>query len=66
MRKGVICAVVMAMYCVGLVGCSKGGVQLDTNSTIRYDPQRDGTPKIMGGPGAGKGGKGSSQTAPPP
>jgi len=67
MRKSVLCAVVVAFYCVGLIGCGKNSVQLDTNSTLRYDSARDGTPKIMGGSGGSglkKGGAG--QTAPPP
>lgn len=38
----------------GLAGCSSQKIELDKNSTIRYDSKVDGVPKAMGGASGGK------------
>ena len=59
MRTMLVGVFLVAAFGFGLAGCSSKNPQLDSNSTIRYDPARDGEPKEVGGPPAKGGGKGS-------
>ncbi len=51
---GVLCCSILA----GMSGCKNDNVVLDKNSTVPYDPAKDGEPKDIG---PSKGGKGKSK-----
>jgi hypothetical protein len=58
MRKVIPCVALVALAFAALTGCSSKSIELNKDTTVIFDPVRDGNIKEGGGPGGSGSGSG--------
>jgi hypothetical protein len=59
MRKLIPSVVIVVLCFAALTGCSSKSIDINKDTTVIFDPARDGNIKEGGGPGGGGGGAAS-------